>query len=118
MKRFGLCGVLLSTIFCLLFINIPWGTWILFNSYFKRSMSEYIISLLKYAISTFFICVMSYGINALIIGCNMSTFIIRIIASILTSNMFLWLIYRKNMMYEEIVWKCKKVVENIIKKKL
>lgn len=44
----GMNGVLLSTLFCTVFINVPWGSAVLFKNYFKRSFAEYLRKLLFY----------------------------------------------------------------------
>lgn len=59
----GMDGVIISTLICTIFINVPWGTIILFKNYFKRQPTEYFKQLLYYimitalaSVSTYFIC--------------------------------------------------------------
>lgn len=40
-KIIGMNGVIISTLICSVFINIPWGSYVLFKSYFHRSPMEY-----------------------------------------------------------------------------
>ena len=44
----GMNGVILSTVVCTVFINVPWGTIILFKKYFERSPKEYFCRILLY----------------------------------------------------------------------
>lgn len=59
----GMYGIILSTLFCTVFINTPWGSYILFKNYFKKSLREYfgqlfyhwVVTILA-GIATFWIC--------------------------------------------------------------
>ncbi|MDO4363946.1 MAG: polysaccharide biosynthesis protein [Clostridia bacterium] len=48
----GMNGVIISTLICTIFINVPWGSYILFKNYFKRSVKEYFGQLFYYLIVT------------------------------------------------------------------
>lgn len=48
----GMNGVIISTLICTIFINVPWGSYILFKNYFKRSLREYLSQLAYYLIVT------------------------------------------------------------------
>lgn len=48
----GMNGVIISTLICTVFINVPWGSYILFKNYFKRSFNEYFRQLFYYLIIT------------------------------------------------------------------
>lgn len=48
----GMNGVIISTLICTVFINIPWGSHILFKNYFKKSAKEYFGQLFYYLIIT------------------------------------------------------------------
>lgn len=48
----GMNGVIVSTLVCTIFINVPWGSYILFKNYFKKSLKEYFGQLLYYLIVT------------------------------------------------------------------
>lgn len=56
----GMNGVLISTLICTIFINVPWGTIVLFKSYFKRSPVEYFRHILFYLLATFFAAGITY----------------------------------------------------------
>lgn len=44
----GMNGVIISTLICTIFINVPWGTIILFKKYFERSPMEYFSHIIFY----------------------------------------------------------------------
>ncbi len=59
----GMYGIILSTLFCSVFINIPWGSYILFKNYFRKPLREYFGQLFYHLIvtglaglTTFWIC--------------------------------------------------------------
>lgn len=51
-KSIGMNGVIISTLVCTIFINVPWGSYILFKKYFKRSVREYFGQLFYYLVIT------------------------------------------------------------------
>lgn len=48
----GMNGVIISTLVCTIFINVPWGSYILFKNYFKISLKEYFGQLIYYLLVT------------------------------------------------------------------
>lgn len=48
----GMNGVIISTLVCTIFINVPWGSYILFKNYFKKPLKEYFGQLLYYLLIT------------------------------------------------------------------
>ena len=48
----GMNGVILSTLICTIFINVPWGSYILFKNYFKKTLKEYFGQLFYYLLIT------------------------------------------------------------------
>lgn len=67
-KRFGIIGVLLSTIVSLIVINFAWGTNVLFKYYFKRSPKEYFLKIIYYSFITILNCYITYNI------CNITVY--------------------------------------------
>ena len=55
----GMNGVIISTLLCTIFINVPWGSAILFKNYFKRSFGEYIKQILFYIFVTIIVGVLT-----------------------------------------------------------
>lgn len=56
----GLNGVIISTVICTLFINIPWGSHVIFNKYFKQGESSYYVSILKYSMVNLCVAGLTY----------------------------------------------------------
>ena len=48
----GMNGVIISTLVCTIFINVPWGSYILFKNYFQKTLKEYFGQLFYYLIVT------------------------------------------------------------------
>ncbi|MCD7816159.1 MAG: oligosaccharide flippase family protein, partial [Bacteroides sp.] len=72
-KYFGVEGVLISTIVCVIVINLPWSTSVLFKNLFQCSRREYIMSLMPNICLTTFICILmyyicSFSLNSLVLG--------------------------------------------------
>lgn len=52
-KIIGMDGVIISTLICTIFINVPWGSMVLFKHYFRKKPYEYFAQLIYYiAITT------------------------------------------------------------------
>lgn len=51
-QTIGMNGVIISTLICTIFINVPWGSYILFKNYFKKSFKEYFGQLMYYLVIT------------------------------------------------------------------
>lgn len=92
----GMNGVILSTLFCSVFINIPWGTHILFKNYFKRSEAEYFLNLFKYTIITLIMAVITYGICLMIGNTGFVKFFIKMIVCLVVPNAGFALVYRSD----------------------
>lgn len=51
-QMIGMNGVIISTLVCTIFINVPWGSYILFKNYFRKSLKEYFGQLVYYLLIT------------------------------------------------------------------
>ena len=95
----GMHGVLLSTLFCSVFINIPWGTRILFANYFHRSEKEYFSDLFKYTFITALVAMVTYGICGFLGGDGIVVFFAKMAICLIVPNVSFALIYRNNEHY-------------------
>ncbi len=90
----GMNGVLLSTVVCTVFINVPWGTIVLFNNYFKRSPKEYFVRIILYVLLTAIVS----SVTLLICNCLPSfgwgIMIIKMVLCIIVPNLLFWLIFK------------------------
>lgn len=91
----GMNGVILSTLICTIFINVPWGTSILFKRYFNRSSKEYFRKLLFYIICTAFVgMITSFICNPLPNG-GLIWLLAKGIICTIVPNILLWLLYHR-----------------------
>ena len=91
----GMNGIIFSTIFCSVFINIPWGTYILFKNYFKRSMWGYLSKIIFYLLTTCVVGAITYCICNLINYNNIVSLIIKGIICIIVPNILFILFYHR-----------------------
>ncbi len=94
-KVIGMDGVIISTLLCTVFINIPWGTVVLFRNYFKRTVFDYFTRLLFYMLVT----IVAGGIT--VIACNLmkgndfGTLLGKAMICAILPNILLFVVYRK-----------------------
>ena len=98
-RHIGMNGVILSTLFCTIFINIPWGSNILFKYYFKRSMKEYFVRLLFYIVVTAIVSIITYLLIGLLGEGGLIVFAVKCIICAVVPNTLFWIIYRKKPEY-------------------
>lgn len=92
-RYIGLNGVILSTIICSVFINIPWGTAILFKNYFKRSVTEYLGKIIFYFVVTCGVGVITHVICRVVDCGNIISFILQGIICVIIPNLLFLLAY-------------------------
>lgn len=86
----GLFGILLSTIFTMAFIGIPWLIYNLFTVIFKRNALEFILKMFFYGIITLVMCVIIYLICSKIALAGVVGFIIKgIVVFVIANILFL-----------------------------
>ena len=87
-KFIGLPGVIISSVFALVFVEIPWETSVFFKKYFKRSAVQYIGDifslLLRTAIALCIVNVISYPLTS-IVSSDILLLIIRAAACLLAT---------------------------------
>ena len=95
-KIIGMNGVIIASIICTIFINVPWGTHVLFKHYFRRSPMEYYKLIIYYVSMT---CIVGFITLCLCNLLNNETsliyLLIKILICLIIPNFLLWLIYRK-----------------------
>ncbi len=114
-KLIGMDGVIISTLICSLFINIPWGTIILFKNYFKRSAAQYFIDISVYFASTIIVGSITYFICNFVDLYNLGGLMIKCIICLVVPNVCFFIIYNRTGQYRlskqfvcSLVRKCKK----------
>lgn len=94
-RSIGVNGVVLATLFCSVFINIPWGTIILFKNYFKRSPMEYLGKLILYFCVTCFVGMCTYIICDWLPDKNWLYLIFQAIICVFVPNTLFILFYHR-----------------------
>ncbi len=91
----GIDGVIISTLICSIFINIPWGTKVLFDNYFKRSAGEYYKRLFFYAFITLVAGLFTHYICSLVSFDGLIKLVIAGCICIIVPNIFFLLFFWK-----------------------
>lgn len=95
----GMNGVLISTIICSVFINIPWGSYVLFKNYFKCSPMEYFGVLIYYVAVTAIVCALTYLLIMLLPTTGFISFAAKAIICTIVPNLLFCAIYHKKSEY-------------------
>ena len=90
----GMNGVIISTLICTIGINIPWGSYILFKNYFKRTPMEYFGQLLFYTVITGIVGGLTYALCTLIPGTGLVFLLSKCVVCLVVPNIGFWLIYK------------------------
>lgn len=96
----GMNGVIISTLISTIFINVPWGTYILFKNYFKRSIKEYFAQLFYYLVVTIIAGLISLGICNLFPNTGWIILLVKAIICCIIPNIIFFISYRKMKEFE------------------
>ena len=101
-RIWGIYGVLLSTVFSMLFVGMPWLFYNLFTTIFERELLlDYLKKLFKLSMVSFGVCVASVGLcNIINIGL-FQTIIIRLCMCLIVPNVMFCIIYYRTVEYRE-----------------
>ena len=91
----GINGVLISTLLCTIFINIPWGSIILFKNYFKISPMEYFRQILFYSAVTCVAGSVTLLICNLLASTGFTIMLIKGLICLVIPNMIFLLFYHR-----------------------
>jgi len=78
----GINGVLISTIFVMVFIYFPWETHVLFNELFETNGKYYLLKMLLYIVVTLVITSLAYFVNSFILLDNIGGLFIKLLICI------------------------------------
>ncbi len=109
-KLLGVTGLLLATILTILLFNFFGGTQVLFREYFKFSAKPFYAIHFKYFIITLINCLITYGLCMLIKIDGIRGLMIRSVLCLVFSNLFYFVLYRKNEYFEYLI----KTLKNMI----
>lgn len=99
----GIEGVLISTIFVMVFIYFPWETKVLFSKLFPHGIKEYCIKQCFFAIVTFGVCFITYNICSNFNMGGIFELMIKMGICIIIPNILFILVYFKLNEFKEIV---------------
>jgi len=103
-KIIGIYGIVLSTIISIIFVILPWSSYILYKVYFKHGYKsfwkEYIINIFN----TTIICIITYGICNFIKD-DFFGFLFKILLCTIIPNILYFLFYCKTKMFKStLIW--------------
>ncbi len=94
-RTIGINGVIISTIVCTIFINVPWGTIILFKNYFKKSPFEYFSKILFYVLVTAVCGLVTYLVCELLPTVGFGIMLVKGIICVIIPNILFFAVYHK-----------------------
>lgn len=113
-RRFGIYGVVLSTVIATLFVGMPWLIHNLFTYLLeKKQMLPFVKKLLGFSAVSAAVCVLCFGVCSLIKGEGLPVIFARAAVCALLPNGILWLVYRRS----EIFLDCLTLLQSILRRK-
>lgn len=102
----GVNGVLLSTLFCTIFISVPWGTYILFKKYFDMSPRAYFKKVLIYISITALISIVTLMICYILPSEGWLILAVKCCICLIIPNFLFWIFFRrsKEFTYVIVLW--------------
>ena len=110
-KYYGIAGVVVSTIITIVFINLPWETYIIFKYYFNMNPFKYVIKQLVLAAESIVIVAITYIIGKIVIVTDIGSLLLKITGSVLIPVILWVLIHIKDKAVIEVISIIKKMVK-------
>ena len=111
-KFAGIHAILLSTCISYVIVAMPWLIRNLFKYVFKRSSKEYIVFLINVLVINFFVGSISLLITNLIRVNFFVKFFINLPIALMIPNIVLYLIYRKNPLFNDMLTLLNRITKN------
>lgn len=108
----GMDGVFISTLVCTIFINVPWGSYILFKNYFQKSVKEYFGQLLYYIVITNLAGFVTLGICGILPSTGWLILFVKMLICCMVPNVIFFIFYRNRREFKY----TKVLVERILKR--
>lgn len=90
----GMNGIIISTLICTILINIPWGSYILFKNYFRRSGLHYYLRLFVHTGITVLVCTITYSITSLISDQGVLPLMLKVVICVIVPNILFLMAFR------------------------
>lgn len=113
-KRIGLNGVVISTIICTSFINVPWGTHVLFRKYFKQGERTYYLELIKYSVITFAVGAITYGCSTMVHFDGLSEIMLKAVICLIVPNIIFVVIYHSKQEFQQSYLLLKSIIKRYL----
>ena len=97
----GVDGVIISTILCTIFINIPWGAYILFKNYFYKKPWEYYRQLFICIFVTAFVATVTWFLCSLLPDTGFFVMLLKGLICVVISNLLFVAAYCKKKEFKE-----------------
>ncbi len=91
----GMNGVIISTLICTIFINVPWGSYILFKKYFNKPLQEYFDQLVYYFVVTNLAGVVTLWICSFLPESGWIILFVKAFICCIVPNIIFFVFYRK-----------------------
>ncbi len=115
-KKIGVYGVILSTVFAIVVIILPWSTYTLFKQYFKYGFKKYMLQYFVDFIIAVLICALSFYITRQIKSDSIFAFVAKVVCCIIVPNLLLFAFYFRSKGFKETeIWIKQKAKKLIIK---
>ena len=115
----GLYGVILSTVFSLIIVGIPWITYNLFKYVFKgENPMKYLIKLVKYALTSTIVIFIPVFICMQIENLGIVTLVIKLIICIVMTNILYFIVYFKSKEFNKMIQVLRRLIKNILNSKV
>ena len=97
----GMDGVIISTLICTIFINIPWGSYILFKNYFHMKPWEYYGKLIIYIGVTAAVAGLTWLVCSLLPDTGLIPMLIKGVICLIIPNVLFLLVYHRMKEFKE-----------------
>lgn len=111
----GVYGVVLSTVVSMLFIGMPWLIHNLFSEIFHRSPFEFVNKLIRYAITTVFISIVTFCICNVISDRGLATFFLKLVICLCVPNLLFFIMYYRQNEFKESLHLLNRLLGNRLK---
>lgn len=99
----GIQGVKIATILCMILISLPWLINNVFKYIFKKELKkEFYIKLIKYLLCSFIICYICYLTSNLIEFTGIISFIIKAILVVIETIVLIWIFFHRTKEFKDV----------------
>lgn len=103
----GVYGILLSTVFCCIAVDLPWGTYVLFKSYFQTSSKSYYLKLVLYTLLNAVVAALTFGIcyfipTSAVWGYRILWFLLKMCICLIVPNLIYIALFHRTQIFKEL----------------